>query len=313
MTGLLQSMDTHSSAQRLLVVDDEPFNLEIITDYFEGSGYQLDTAEHGEAAWKLLDSEARYDAILLDRMMPVLDGMALLKRIKGDSRFQQLPVIMQTAAGSPEQVREGLAAGAYYYLVKPYARDSLLSIVRGALADQANRQELKRQLSDHVSALQLLSKGSFELRTLGEASVLAAFLSQMFPQPESAALTLSELLVNAIEHGNLGISYAEKTRLRQEDRWLEEVEHRMSLREHRDKRVQVAISHEAEGIVVRIEDQGNGFDWNRYLEFDPARAFDPNGRGIALARMSGAAMIEYEGKGNIVVLRLNTVNQGISE
>lgn len=289
---------------RLLVVDDEPFNLEIISEYFEGTGLLIDTAEHGEIAWRLLDSGVRYSAILLDRMMPVLDGMGLLLRIKADERFREIPVIMQTAAGNPEQVREGLAAGAYYYLVKPYERDSLLTIVRGALADSAARNDLRRKLADHASALQLMGSGSFAFRTVEEAGILATFIAQACPQPEAAALTLSELFVNAVEHGNLGISYEEKSQLRREERWDAEVAHRLTLDANRGKRVRVGLARGDGELSIRVVDEGSGFDWQRYLEFDPARAFDPNGRGIALARMSGAATIEYQGTGNTVVVRM---------
>lgn len=298
-------MPVHSVSQRLLVVDDEPFNQEIIGEYFEGTGLLLDSAENGEIAWALLDSGVSYSAVLLDRMMPVLDGMSLLRRMKADERFRAIPVIMQTAAGNPEQVREGLSAGAHYYLVKPYERESLLSVVRGALADAAARRDLRQKLAEHESALQLMASGSFSFRSLEEAAILAAFIAQACPQPEAAALTLSELLINAIEHGNLGISYAEKSLLRREERWSEEVAARLALPANAGKRVRVTLARSDPGISIRVVDEGEGFDWRRYLDFDPARAFDPNGRGIALARMSGAAIIEYQGSGNTVVLHMN--------
>lgn len=290
---------------RLLLVDDEPFNLEIITEYFDDQDFILDTAENGEDAWNLLQQADRiYSVVILDRMMPVLDGMELLKRIKADSRFRDLPVIMQTAAGSPDQVREGLAAGAHYYLVKPYQRDSLLTIVRGALTDNDSRKALQRKLAEHGNALQLMSSAQFCLRNVEEAGVLAAFLAQACPCPESAVLGLSELLVNAVEHGNLSISYKEKTELRREDRWNEEVARRLSLPENQTKRVRALLERIPDGISIRICDEGPGFDWENYLDFDPARAFDPNGRGIALARMSSFDSIEYMGCGNTVLVTL---------
>ncbi|MDQ5878960.1 MAG: hypothetical protein QG592_281 [Pseudomonadota bacterium] len=297
-------MGTPGGTPRLLVVDDEPFNLEIISEYFEGTGLDLDTAENGELAWSLLNGDNNYSAVLLDRMMPVLDGMALLKRMKSDSRFLSIPVIMQTAAGNPDQVREGLAAGAYYYLVKPYARDSLLTIVRGALADNDSRNKMQQKLAEHVSALQTLASGEFVFRTIEEASILAAFLAQICPQPESAVLGLSELMINGVEHGNLGISYAEKSQLRRDDCWDEEVRLRLSLPENSEKRVRASVVRGADSVVIRIVDEGKGFEWQKYLDFDPERAFDPNGRGIALTRMSGFATIEYEGCGNTVKLQI---------
>jgi CheY-like chemotaxis protein/anti-sigma regulatory factor (Ser/Thr protein kinase) len=289
------------TAQHLLVVDDEPINLEIIQEYFDGSGFLIDTATNGEEAWTLLQGETSYSVIILDRMMPVLDGMGLLKRVKESAQLQSIPVVMQTAAGTPEEVKEGLAAGAYYYLVKPYERESLLTIVRGALADSDARAALQAKLQEHGNALQLMVSGEFSLHSLDEATALAAFLAQASPAPELAVLGISELLINAIEHGNLAISYEEKSTLRREDRWQEEIARRQELPENLTKRVLVSFSRTPDHMSLRICDEGAGFDWQRYLEFDPERAFDPNGRGIALARMSSFSALEYEGCGNVVV------------
>lgn len=292
------------TAQHLLIVDDEPFNLEIIQEYFDGTPFILDTATNGEEAWAQLQGPTRYAAVILDRMMPILDGMGVLKRIKAHPQLQSIPVIMQTAAGAPEQVKEGLAAGAHYYLVKPYERESLLTIVRGALADDESRAALQTKLAEHGNALQLMEAAEFSLQSLNEAATLAAFLAQACPEPERAVLGISELLVNAIEHGNLAITYDEKSQLRREERWTEEVAHRLALVENRMKRVRVSFSRERAQVSLRIRDEGHGFNWEHYLEFDPARAFDPNGRGIALARMASFSSLEYEGCGNSVVVTI---------
>ncbi|MBI2306983.1 MAG: response regulator [Rhodocyclales bacterium] len=292
------------STPRLLVVDDEPVNIEIISEYFDGLGYTLDGASQGEEAWAFLNGAHRYDLLILDRMMPVLDGMALLRRVKADERFADMPVIMQTAAGEPEQVRQGLAAGAHYYLVKPYERESLLTIVRGALADSTMRRQLQRRLAEHNTAMKLLCNAEFRVRTIEEASTLAALLAQGCPRPESAVLGISELLVNAVEHGNLGISYEEKAALKREDRWHEEVLRRQALPENDAKRVRVALTRTESGVSICIADEGRGFDWQKYLDFDPQRAFDPNGRGIALARTASFDALSYEGCGNTVIAKI---------
>jgi CheY-like chemotaxis protein len=290
---------------KLLIVDDEPFNLEIIAEYFDGAGYQLALFESGDAAWEALSVPGSdFDLAILDRMMPGLDGIALLKRIKADARLAKIPVIMQTAASAPEQLREGLQAGAYYYLTKPYERDSLLSIARAALSDAAARADLQNRLREHENALQLMSEGQFEFRTLEEAAGLASFLAQATASPNSAILGLSELLINGVEHGNLGISYAEKSELKRTDGWQQEIIRRSALDEYRDRRVRVKLTREPGRLRVRIADDGQGFDWRKYLDFDPERAFDPNGRGIALARLGSFDSLDYEGCGNVVVATL---------
>jgi len=262
-------------------------------------------AESGEEAWRLLQQNDTFDLILLDRMMPGMDGVELLRQIKATPAFKKVPVIMQTAASAPEQVREGLLAGALYYLTKPYERDSLLAIVRAALSDGETRQDLQQRLREHANALRLMASARFTLSTLDEVGCLAAFLAQACPQPEAAVLGLSELLVNAIEHGNLGISYAEKSRLKRSDQWQEEILRRQALPENRDKLVEVEFSRQNDLVRICIRDQGEGFDWNRYLDFDPARAFDPNGRGIAMARLGSLNNLEFVGNGNTVIATLS--------
>ena len=287
----------------VLLVDDEELNLEILVEYFDGEeAFLLKKADSGEAAWQLLqDPENDFKLILLDRMMPGLDGIGLLRRMKGDPRLSSIPVIMQTAANSPEQIREGLEAGAYYYLTKPYRRDSLLAIVHAALSDAEARSALSRQLHQHINSLQFLDEAEFSIRTVEEAGQLATFIAHACPNPDVAVMGISELLVNGVEHGNLGLSYAEKSILKQEDRWQEEVVRRAALPENLNKEVRLNFRRQNGAITLRICDQGKGFPWQNYLEIDPERAFDPNGRGIALARMLSFSRITYEGCGNIAV------------
>jgi CheY-like chemotaxis protein len=295
----------------VLLVDDEHLNLEILTEYFEGEEpFVLQTADSGEAAWELLQNpEHDFKLILLDRMMPGLDGIGLLKRIKVEPRLAGIPVIMQTAANSPGQIREGLEAGAYYYLTKPYRRDSLLAIVHAALCDAEARNSLSQKLHQHITSLQFLDEAEFSIRTVEEATQLASFIAHACPNPDGAVMGISELLVNGVEHGNLGLTYAEKSCLKQEDRWHDEILRRSTLPENVDKRVRLSYLRKDGLITIRICDQGAGFAWQKYLQIDPERAFDPNGRGIALAGMLSFTSITYEGCGNIAVATIHCGNR----
>ncbi|MCK6404621.1 MAG: response regulator [Rhodocyclaceae bacterium] len=292
------------SQTRILVVDDEPLNLAIIEEYLcEETAYSLDTAADGESAWAALESSHQpYDLVILDRMMPVLDGMALLKRMKGDARFADIPVIMQTAAAAPDQVREGLAAGAYYYLTKPYEPETLCAVVRAAIGDRHALRSARSRADSLEKAFQQLSSIEFRFRTLDEASDLAQLLAEFCPNPQSVVFGLTELMINAVEHGNLGINYREKTMLLMENDWRAEVERRLQLPQFSARVAQIRLERSAAGdIRFTISDQGNGFEWQRYLDFDPSRVFDPNGRGIAMAQRTSFSNLEYLGNGNTVV------------
>lgn len=295
------------SKRQVLLVDDETINLEILQDYFEDEA-SLSTvaADGGEQAWELLQlPENDFKLILLDRMMPGLDGLGLLRRLKNDPRFARIPVILQTAADSAEAIREGLEAGAYYYLTKPYQRDKLIAIVHAALTDAQEREKLGQKLAEHINCLGLMDRAEFSIRTIDEAARLAAFVGQACPNPETAAMGLSELLINAIEHGNLGLSYQDKMLLKQQDHWQEEIQRRSALPENAEKQVSLLYERTSRGVTFTITDQGQGFSWQSYLQFDPRRAFDPNGRGIALAKMLSFNDVRYEGCGNIAVATID--------
>lgn len=293
---------------RILVVDDEPLNLAIIAEFLEEDHYQLVTRTDGESAWATLNETGQvFDLVILDRMMPHLDGLSLLRRIKGEERFRATPVIMQTAAAAPEQVREGLLAGAYYYLTKPYEPASLLAIVREALRFRAEARDFSEPARIRGAADRLIARAECRFATLEEASVLARYLASLCPEPERVSMGLTELLINAVEHGNLGISYAEKTRLRLEDAWEVEVQRRLALPENADRKASVQFERGPQELVFTVRDAGEGFDWRRYLEFEPGRAFDPNGRGIAMARSFSFDRLEYRGPGNVVVAAVRLI------
>ena len=287
---------------RILVVDDEPMNLEIIGDVLDDPSFAVSTAANGEIAWQaLLDAESPPQLVVLDRMMPVLDGIELLKRIKGEPRFADIPVIMQSAAASSSEIAEGVAAGAWYYLPKPYAPQDLLVIVRAALEEVAERETANQVVRNRRSVLDLLDVAEFEFNTLKQAADLAHTLAGLCPDPVSAAIGLSELLVNAVEHGNLGISYAEKSEMRRNDVWEQEVEARLRDPVLGARRAHVVFRRLSDCLIFTISDEGAGFDWESYLEFAPERAFDPNGRGIAMARLTSFISLDYRDRGNVVV------------
>lgn len=104
-----------------------------------------------------------------------------------------------------------------------------------------------------------------------------------------------------MEHGNLALSYQDKTDLLLEGCWQEEVDRRLDLPEYRERYVEVFFERLPNSIRFTISDQGNGFDWTKYLDFDPERIFDPHGRGIAMARKLSFSTLEFQGNGNSVL------------
>lgn len=289
-------------SSNLLVVDDDEFFRSLTRETLEESGYTVETAEDGLVAWENMDTApGRFDLLLLDKQMPRLDGISLLKRIKSDERLKEVPVIMLTGDNRQEDIIQGLAAGASYYLTKPSGGDVLLHVIKNALDEFREKRELRDLIGKQSSNLNSLRRAEFCYRTLAEAKELALLLAEASRDPLRTVNGYSELLINAVEHGNLAISYAEKNRLMREGRWKEEVDTRLQDPKYSYRQVNVSLEKTADASIVTIADQGEGFNWQAYVEFSPERVFDLNGRGIAMSRAISFDSLEYLGNGSRVV------------
>jgi len=298
-----KSLQQHSSKKSplVLVVDDSRTMLMALASMVENLGYNVLQAENGKAALDIiLERKGEIDAILLDREMPVMNGMELVARMKENKDLRNMPIIMQTGSDMPEQIKEGIDAGVFYYLTKPVNQDILKSVLSAAIRETEQQRLLSHELKKHKTSFNLIDTCKFRLKTLAEAEHLAAFLANCFPDVERAVGGLAELLINAVEHGNFGITYAEKSKLVTDSTWREEIERRAEMPEHKNKEVTATYRRKPEGYYVTIIDQGKGFDWKNYLHIDPARASDNHGRGIAQANAMSFDKITYNDAGNEV-------------
>jgi DNA-binding NarL/FixJ family response regulator len=118
----------------VLVVDDTPETLGFLTDTLDGAGFTVLIATDGESALRLME-QITPDLVLMDAMMPGLDGFETCRRIKRDKRIAHVPVIFMTGLTETESVIEGLAAGGVDYVTKPLVIDELLARIRVHLAN----------------------------------------------------------------------------------------------------------------------------------------------------------------------------------
>ncbi|MDT7043356.1 response regulator [Candidatus Nitronereus thalassa] len=302
-----------SSGFTVLAVDDKQTNLEILSVILQSAGHQVVTAAGGAEAWEILQTQGhRFQVVLLDRIMPNMSGLEVLEKIKGDPSLKALPVIMQTSADATHEILEGIQAGAYYYLTKPYEKKILLEIVHAAIRDYNNYQSLQKEVQENARTWGFLQSGIFRFRTMVEARELAPLLANGCPEPGRAVLGLVELLANAVEHGNLGITYEEKSMLDEQGQVDAEIERRLALPENSNKYVEVAFSRREGSVEIIVTDQGAGFDWESYLTLDETRAFDSHGRGIAMAKIMSFDRLEYRGSGNQVVCTILNTPQPIT-
>lgn len=286
----------------ILAVDDDRIMLMVLTQMLEAQGYDYLTAANGKEACEIIERErSRIDAILLDREMPLMTGIEVVKHLKEDSQLKKIPIIMQTGSDKPEQIKEGIDLGVFYYMTKPYEASLLHSVLESALRENDQQKSMRAEMARHKTGFNLIQSCDLELRTLEEAENLASFLANGFPDPERVVNGLGQLLINAVEHGNLGISYEEKTDLVKIRSWREEIEKRLAWPENVGRQVKVTFRRSGDEVSVTIRDQGDGFDWRQYLDLDPARAMDNHGRGIAQANMHSFDRLDYNDVGNQVI------------
>ena len=145
-----------------------------------------------------------------------------------------------------------------------------------------------------------LINGHFRFRSLPEAMALAEFLAKACPNPPMHSVGISEILVNAIEHGNLGITSEEKLQLQKDNRWLSEIERRLQLPEHRDQYVNVEVRQSASEMRLHVQDDGKGFNWKAFKNANATHE-STQGRGILMAERLAFKSLEYSEKGNVVV------------
>jgi DNA-binding response OmpR family regulator len=212
-----------------------------------------------------------------------------------------LPVVMVTCSTEPEDMRESIGAGVFYYLVKPVEFDVFASIIAAAVKESRHRRELMRQLARRSDDMAMLKRASFTLQTVAQAERLSLMLAPLFPQPELALKGVAALLLNAVEHGRLRIGFEKKAALLQENRWVEEIRKLERAPQFASQHVEVDIERLGNRCRLSIRDPGEGFDWRKFIDLSPDRATAKNGRGIAQARISSFDKLMYSEAGNIVV------------
>jgi len=145
-----RGVDDGGSAGRILVVDDEEDLLELVRYNLSKEGYEVECVGTGEDALKAARRQPP-DLVVLDLMLPALDGLEVCRRLKGDAKTRQVPIIMLTAKGEETDMIAGLERGADDYIAKPFSPRVLAARVRALLRRHAaqKRAELDTTIEVH--------------------------------------------------------------------------------------------------------------------------------------------------------------------
>lgn len=119
-------------AKKILIADDEEDVKIVVQLFLESKGYEIVTAFDGLDALERAKEE-KPDLIILDIMMPILDGFEVCKKLKADPELTAIPVVMLSASSHSESKQRGLDAGAVDYLIKPFEPEQLDRVIKGIL------------------------------------------------------------------------------------------------------------------------------------------------------------------------------------
>ena len=166
----------------VLVVDDEPNYLIVISELLREEGYEVLTAQHGEEALKIT-KETDLDLVITDMRMPEMDGLDLLKAIKAHNK--ELPVIMATAFGEVEKAVAAMQAGAFNYLTKPFNNDELVLNVKKAVEHYAVLREnirLHKEMRSRYGFANIIGKNK-------KMQEIYSLIEKVAPTPTSVLIT----------------------------------------------------------------------------------------------------------------------------
>ena len=120
---------------RILIVEDDPALSKLVRKALAAYGYDVEVANHGlEGLMKIDESGLKPDLLIVDVMMPELDGITLVRALKTQGSTRRIPVIFVTAKTDSKTIAEGISVGAKFYITKPFTIDDLLDKVRRAIA-----------------------------------------------------------------------------------------------------------------------------------------------------------------------------------
>ncbi|MDO4561309.1 MAG: response regulator transcription factor [bacterium] len=179
-------------AQKILVVDDEESLAEFVCRALRQQGYMTVCAFDGDSALSLIYEELP-DLVVLDLMLPLMDGWEICRRVKSDSETKHIPILMLTARSSAEDVVQGLDLGADDYMRKPFPLDELLARVRVLL----------RRTQQQADVRKVIENGGFRLDTVEKEAWLRGSLMDLSPTEYSILEVLARRMGHTVSREEL--------------------------------------------------------------------------------------------------------------
>ncbi|MEM1024567.1 MAG: hypothetical protein AAGD10_06675 [Myxococcota bacterium] len=266
-----------------LLVERDPLQARTLSGYLSDGGFSV---AHFE---EFPEPSERFDLLVVEY------GLAR------SFDYAQRPVILLVDDSHGEGEVEGSSGSTGYYTTrKPVSKARLLALADRALRAHARLRALNAELARDQDGLCHLTEAHFSFRTRSQAVSIAGSLSRMYPRPSTAGVGILELMINAVEHGNLAVGGPTKQLLIEKGKLDQEIERRLRDPKLGSRRASVYVQRLEDRIELTIEDEGAGFTWNEVHQDDNGY----QGRGIQLARALSFTHIDYLPPGNRVVATL---------
>lgn len=289
---------------KILLVDDEALVRDELGGLLEDEGYEVVRGSDGQQGLELFQQE-NPDMVITDVRMPRSDGLSLATAIRQVSPVT--PVTVITGHGNESMAIQAIRAGVTDFLKKPVRLEDLCA----ALDRMQTARALGRRQPTGLPPTVRLLEHSWTYTLDNELAAVPAFVDATLStcaiglEPASLmelSLALRELVLNAIEHGNLGISYDQKTRALETSTLDQVLAQRRAQPPYAGRRTRVSATVKSDEIVVQVTDEGDGFDWRSLPDpTDWEHLLDIHGRGVLLARLSVDRLV-YNQKGNQVTI-----------
>ena len=240
------------------------------------------------------------DQSLKDNELKALKAAA--SNISGESNL-----ILASQEDHPDIIRTALKRGIFFFITPDFSSDMAITTLERAmntkvfLTSEFNKLDPKNQLPS------LVNQANFTVKTPAEAQTIASILGYIAPSPQRVSVGLLELLLNAIEHGNLGIGFQRKAQLLASGEFQKTVNNLLQQPEFAYREVAINFTKLNNKLIYEISDNGKGFNPTPFLEFEQERSLEKNGRGILIAKRYSFDDLQFLEQGSKVIatVRLN--------
>ncbi len=309
-------------SSKILIIEDNPEVLGMLESMLSREGFETLSTDNGSEAFAIAKDQGP-DIVLIDLNMPSLEGLDVCRKLKEKPETQDSIVIIVSAITDVTVKERGFQSGAVDYIQKPFRQGEFIARLNAQLRQKKDLDTLRRQfqnLRDSLAqSLDNLSEGVDQECIVEEKKVLSipsdtdrvqSIINQLliglggdFDKARAdIALGLHETIVNAIEHGNLGITSEEKNQSLENQTYMKLLEERQRDPQYSSRKVTIEYTLTDRVVQYKIRDEGAGFDWRSFIEREaPNDLLALHGRGIMICRHLFDSM-EYNEVGNEVTL-----------